>query len=221
MNAQVIELAGPAGAGKSTLASHLARSPEITVGIPLRRIDMVHGVTASAGMLARARLDQRGRWWRRSELRSIAYLHAWRAALPTASCTTSCLVLDHGPVFRLAALLADGPRMTRSAAFQRWWLQTGHRWAEHLDAVVWLDTDDDELQRRIDGRQQDHQLRGASATVTASFLDRYRDAFARVLTVVQDRGVQVLRVDSGAHTPADLQLLVHDAVLARSTRNRR
>src|SRR5881397_3911259 len=72
----VIELAGPAGAGKTTLARALRGfDPAPRVG----RTRLIGGLVPQAPALLAARLSARGRFWSADELRSLAYLSAWQA----------------------------------------------------------------------------------------------------------------------------------------------
>ena len=129
-----MELAGPAGAGKTTLARALvADSPATTTGVQVGPLGLAAGLASAAPQLAAARLSAPGRWWTRDELRSLAYLRAWRRAVGDGD---GLLVLDHGPVFRLASLAAFGPPMAASGAFARLRAGLAQDWGSLLDAVV-------------------------------------------------------------------------------------
>jgi RecA/RadA recombinase len=181
---RVVELAGPAGAGKTTLADTLRQQDE----------RMQAGLAGAAATLARARLAAPGRWWTAGELRSIAYLRAWLG--PAASRESDeTVLLDHGPAYRLAYLL-DGPPMAKTARFQSWWTRTGISWGQLLDAVIWLDAPDDVLIRRIDKRDRGHRIRGVGRDDAAAFLARYRAAYGAVLDVLGGAGTRIIRVDT-------------------------
>jgi adenylate kinase family enzyme len=193
---RVVELAGLAGAGKTTLATALAATGAATLGVEASRMRTVAGVAGAAPALVTARARSGGRLLTRSELRSVAYLGAWRT--PVSRFSDGDLLLDHGPVYRLASLLVTGPPLVHTPTFERWWRRTGEEWAGRLDLVVWLDTTDDLLRQRIDDRLRRHRLQGASRPQAQEFLDRYRRAYARTLDLVGREGTQVVRVDSGA-----------------------
>jgi len=207
----VVELAGPAGAGKTTLAGALAAdSPATTTGVQVGPLGLAVGLASTAPQLAAARLTAPGRWWTYDELRSLAYLRAWRRAVGDGD---GLLVLDHGPVFRLASLAAFGPPMTASRAFAGLRAGLAQDWGRLLDAVVWLDAPDDVLLRRIDGRAQQHRIQHVGPAEGARFLARYREAYRTTLALVADAGARVVEVDTATTSPtelaADLRATLH------------
>ena len=147
----VVELVGPAGSGKTTLARALCRRAGIAEGIELpRREHLPHAVRHGLLLLpAYLRVGGDGGWLTWKEMRSMTYLRAWPHHLDRPPTERAITVLDHGPVFRLARLRAHGPRITRSAAFERWWQQSLELWTGLLDVVVSLDAPDELLVDRI------------------------------------------------------------------------
>ncbi len=204
----VLELVGPAGSGKTTVADALrgAGPPEPGAASGVG-VEAAHGARLAAlgrvtPVLAAARVSGRGRWWTAGELRGIAALEAWRRPLrEAASGTGGAVVLDHGPVFRLAALAAYGPPMSRTAPFCAWWERTALAWADLLDGVVWLDADDAVLQARIDSRDRSHRIRGAGQPDAAEFLARYRQAYRAAVTALADAGTPVVHLDTTTLAP--------------------
>jgi len=68
----VVELAGPAGAGKTTVARALVRSlPGARLASPPGRLATVRSVVTTAPVLLASRsVAAPGRWWSEAELRS-------------------------------------------------------------------------------------------------------------------------------------------------------
>ncbi len=211
MTRRVIELVGPAGAGKTTLVNELlVLDTNTVVGVSAGRLGLVAGMAAAAPAVAAARLAAPGRWWTGAELRNLAYLHAWRA--PLTHGRTGTVLLDHGPVFRLAYLAASGPPMTNTPAFRRWWGRTSRSWARVLDTVVWLDAPDDVLIHRIDARERAHQVRGASHDDAAAFLARYRAAYRNALDILASEGTHVVCIDTSRASAAQTATVVRAAL---------
>lgn len=216
---QVYELAGPAGAGKTTLAETLVRDrADVIIGLPAGRTSMLVGVTAAAPMLLRGRASESHGPWTAADLRSIGYLHAWRrhAAEQHRPGCAGVVLLDHGPTYRLASLRL-GEAATRApapltAAFRQWWTRTAISWSGVLDAVVWLDAPDDVLVARIEDRDRFHRVRGRAATDVQGFLERYRDSYAAVLDLLGRCGTRVIRLNTGTATPEELALRVRAAL---------
>lgn len=184
MARRIVELVGPAGAGKTTLADLVsADGDEVRLGLPLGGAERRRAHAVAALRVVPACLRSRGerRWFTADEIRAMGYLDAWqrRAARPATAGGT--VLLDHGPVFRLAQLDEFGPPATTDPAFRRWWDGSVRRWAGLLDVVVRLDAPDDVLAARIRSRDQQHVVKGAADAAISAFLERYRTAYDRVL----------------------------------------
>ena len=209
----VVELVGLAGAGKSTLArTLLARSePPVQLDLPLSRTRSAAAqVVAQAPFLLPYLREARGTaWFTRDQVRGLGYLHAWQGSLNRGAAAGTCLVLDHGPLFRLAQLDAFGPPVAATAAFRRWWDATLDEWAELLDLVVCLDAPEQLLVQRIRSRDQRHILLGADDATSRDFLGRYRASYDRVLGRIRRRSPEaVLTLRTEAETPEALALQV-------------
>jgi hypothetical protein len=211
VNGGVVELAGPAGAGKTTVATALTRSlPGTRLGSPPGRLATARALLPTVPVLLASRsLAAPGRWWSEPELRSVGYLVAWQRRLAPPR-PEDLLLLDHGPVFRLAMLVAGRPNALEDHAFGPWWRRTTAVLAGKLDAVVVLDAPTAELIGRIEARDRAHRVRGADRGDAERFVDQYRAAFETVLRIMSDQGTPVVRVDTAA--PPDV---VVDAVRAR------
>jgi hypothetical protein len=211
MTVGVVELAGPAGAGKTTVARALVRAlPGARLGPTPGRLATVRSVVTTAPVLLATRsVAAPGRWWSEAELRSVGYLLAWQHQLRNAVAGEP-LLLDHGPVFRLAMLVAGRPQALRHPVFGPWWWRTATAWAGLLDAVVVLDAPTEELIARIEARPREHRVRGADPCEAERFIDAYRVAFDEVLRVVSGEGTPVVRVDAAGPPEA-----VADDVRAR------
>lgn len=212
MTRRIVELAGPAGAGKTTLARALLSDDGRTqLGVEAGRIGSMVGALSLGPVLAGARLSTGGRGWTEGELRNLVYLQAWRREL--ASRSSGTYLLDHGPVFRLAALAAWGPPMARTPAFRKWWTRTAQAWGRLLDGVVWLDAPDAVLVHRIDSRERTHRIQNAEAETASAFLARYRDAYDDVLDLLSRMDTPVLRIDTSTRTPESLAATVRSSLL--------
>jgi cytidylate kinase len=208
--AVVVEVAGPAGAGKTTVARALAeRRGDLRVGVPLSRLDLVRGYAPAAAIAPTYLREFRGtRWFTRGESRGIAYLGGWRrrlahdrAARPAGG-AGNIHVFDHGPIYRLVRLAEFGPPVTTSAAFRAWWEASLAQWAATLDLVVWLDASDAVLLGRIRSRERAHAVREAGVADATAFLARYRAGYEAVLArLAAMAGPRLLRFDTEQCTP--------------------
>lgn len=201
---RLVELVGLAGSGKSTLARELAaREPDVRIGVPLSRAASATAqAVAVAPFVAPYLRECRGTpWFGRGDVRGLGYLQAWHRSLTRPATADACVVLDHGPLFRLARLDTFGPPVTTTTRYRRWRETTLDEWADLLDVVVWLDAPDEVLLRRIRGREQRHVLRSAGDEASRTFLRDYRASYAGLLERVRERSpgaVLALRTDQAA-----------------------
>lgn len=205
----MIELVGPAGVGKTTLAQHLEAA-----GLAVRGT-MWHVPTPD---LARGTLKQcatafslyrdTGRFlW--SEVKHLARLDALYAsvrALPVNG--PRLVVLDEGPVYTFGWLQVIGHPRFSTFPPPPFWYDTLERWSRCLDAIVVLDAPDHVLANRIQTREKPHPLKNSSVAEITAFVNAYRQATTRVLLDLQAVGSPaVLRLKVGEDgEPADERL---------------
>ena len=206
----LIEVMGPAGAGKTSLARALAElDPAVRVGLGVGRLRWFPFLVARvARSLPAWGLRYRGdRWFTWNELKSLAFLAAWlRAARGRRG--RGAVVLDHGPLYRLARIRRFGPALVGSPGFDRWWRRSLEGWLSVLDLVVLLDAPDPVLLGRIGRRGHWYLSATPSEEERRAFLRRYREAFERVLGEIGAGGPKVLRLRSDLAGPGELAAAV-------------
>ena len=181
----LIEIMGPAAAGKTTLIRALCSSDaRIRAGLNLSKAEHVRPLLQKLGVFfpVWALHHRRDRWLDRREMRSIARLETWSQALERPTTTYGTVaVFDHGPLYKLAKLREFGPALIDSEPFDRWWHGSLVRWLEALDIVVMLEAPDEVLLQRVD--QRGHWFLGENhpQEEKVEFLTRYRRAFAEIL----------------------------------------
>jgi len=199
----IVELVGPAGSGKTTL-SHLlsAVASEVRIGpdIELRKMGQLplffRHMPAWMPFYFKGGAARRSLSW--EELKYITYLKAWPGLLRKPENRGKVMLLDHGPIFRLATLLAFGPDSLRKLEHRDWWERLYRQWAFNIDIIVWLDTDDETLIERINDRNQKHVMKGRRSTEAREFVVRYRMAYLRTLRSLMDhRQPRLLQFDTG------------------------
>lgn len=205
-SSELIEIAGPAGCGKTTLVDAL------TARIPTRPGVTECGRSCVPVALRLMPLLPVGYLWTellhgrfpRDTLRSMVYLEAWLLdrsrsesgdALPT--------LYDHGPFFRLATLELFGPR--GGAGLDRWWGSMREAWSDAMTLVVWLDAPDEVLLERIRTRDRDHACKQMSDAAARTWLGRYRAGFESALAVLEERRpADVVRYDTSDKSPDEI-----------------
>ena len=177
----VVEVIGPAAAGKTTLVRALSSNDAgIRVGVDVGMLRYVVGFVRTIGswMPRWVANHRRDRWFTWRETKSMVFLDAWYPALERQrGRSASVTVLDHGAFYRLARLREFGPQIAHSEAFERWWKASLDRWMKSIDVVVWLDGSDEVLLRRVEHRGHRKLASITSDEAKREFLARYRRAF--------------------------------------------
>lgn len=203
--ARLVELVGPAGAGKSTLSRVLpACDARFTVrrGVwYLPRLWLVVSMFAIVPTLLVALCG--GRPLKGPELAQMIRLDALRRCMARARRRGNhVIVLDEGPVFALAWLDLTY-RRNGDPGWAAWRRRMIGAWGDGLDAVVRLDAGDPVLARRIKERVKAHRVKDATSDEIAAFTHTFRDAYDRVVGELAQRGVRVTSVDTAAGGVAD------------------
>ena len=202
--ALIVELVGLAGTGKTTLARALSqRDDRICVSADLALLKKKHipifiRTIPSLWPLLLGR-DRSSRWFTWDEIKAMVYLKGWPRVLRRQALDNGTLVLlDHGPVFKLATLNAFGPERLKSQGFERWWQAMFQQWAFTLDVLIWLDAPETILVERINRRDQRHAVKGKSEREAYEYLTRYQKSYEQILAKLGAFGrPTLLQFDTG------------------------
>jgi len=196
----LVELVGPAGAGKTTLAqSFFELDPWqhacLTLwGLP-RRFLAASAIALLPTVVAARR---RGRPVHAREIAQMMRVRALRYAIDRASKQGKTIILlDEGSVFGLTWLDVFF-RPGADPALAQWRRREIVAWCRRLDAVVRLDAANAILAHRIRTREQPHPVKNDPDPAIDAFTARFRAAFDRVLTEMTAAGtVRLLRLQTG------------------------
>lgn len=206
-----VEIVGLAGAGKSTLTNTLCKSGKRVVVADRFRPTALRNMPFSVSYLlcSLPPLVLRGRIRRpmtRSELKRMISLKGWQRVLRRqASVNDAAIVLDQGPVFKLANLHGFGPEWLKRESLSDWWDHMFKQWAAVLDIIIWLDAPRDILVQRIHARRTWHAVKEKSGDEVTDFLSTYQLSCEHVVSnLVARRPIQVIRFDTSRRSPRQI-----------------
>jgi len=220
-NRCLVEVAGVAGSGKSTLTRSMCEDAGFSVGgfihtrLPSHLLRVARAVPRLLPILASDRRRPHMSW---PEFKLMVYVTRWRNVLHREMHRRGGVtVLDQGPIYALVRLKAEGKPFTISPAFEAWWEDMLQVWVEELSTVVWLDASDDVLWQRINGRSQLHKKKGEADDEGRRFIDTYRHSFEAVLDRMESSGTpEVLRFDTEEATADQLAARLRPHLMAHA-----
>ncbi|HEX6614691.1 MAG TPA: hypothetical protein VF046_00155 [Gemmatimonadales bacterium] len=201
----VVELAGPAAAGKTSLLLALGGGDrQLHAGLRVPR--HMHIATALSLAPTFLALHRPYGGLLRKEMKRITYLGSLSRLLQDGRPTQDgAVILDEGAVYMLARLQVFGADRIRSAAYARWWRGAIEAWARMLDLIVWLDAPDPILRARLRGRRQPHPAKALPDDGIDRFIATYRESYRRVVrALVEARGPEVLVIRTDRESVAQI-----------------
>jgi hypothetical protein len=210
---RVVEIIGPAGAGKTTLFTALRNYPEkiLLSDFPdVRRVAdspffVRYGLQLFPSLYHLSRKTSRP--LSRREFAWMSIIKGWPFVLQKdLQKNHKIIVLDQGPVYLLAEMREFGPAYLLHEDARNFWQEIYCRWAATLDLIVWLDAEDIYLLERIQMRAKEHVVKHEPTPVVYDFLARYRRAYDYVVSELKNcpNGPQVLRFDTSIQRTAEI-----------------
>lgn len=208
---KVVEIVGLAGAGKSTLSHALMRT---NASVRLCNFPDVRKISAApfflwnglqVSLALRNLEHDRSRKLTRREFAWLSILNGWPACLQR-ELRNQLIVLDQGPVYLLTELSEFGPEFLRCDAADNFWRRLHSRWADTLDAIIWLEAADADLLNRIRTREKEHVVKHKSDQATLAFLNLYRRAYERVILklTMTDSDLRIIRLETSQRSADEI-----------------
>ena len=196
----VVELVGPAGAGKSALSRVLSqRDKTVRAGLSVWRLSWLFLVINTFLLLPTLlRLYRKYRWFLGGEIKQIVRLRTlYQLLRRETSRNCRAVILEEGPVFALSWLQVFAHESLRSPDFEKWRRAVLSQWARIVDVIIWLDTTDPILAHRIRIRGQWHPVKDKPDQTIYEFLEGYRACFAQVISqFTAEGGLKTIKFDT-------------------------
>ena len=201
MRPLILEIVGPAGVGKTTIAQTLKQyNKKILINFHFTRLRLITSFTRSAFPLIPVLLQQyqNSRLFTWQEIKYMLFLrllhYVLKRKLPD-DCIVS--IQEHGSVHMLTVLYTFGPESINSKSFKKWWDNTLNRWRSTLDTIIYLEASNNILLERICSRNRDHRIKKKSAQEAYTFLMRYRTSIEYIISkLATNGGPKVLRYNT-------------------------
>ena len=188
----IVEVIGPAGSGKTTLFRALTEcNSQVQAEFlpPIRNVSYLPFFAENILRLCPllVRLPGTGdRMLNCQELAWMAMLKGWPKLLRKKAVDEDKIILmEQGPIFLMALLSEFGPSSLQAELAQRYWEEVIEQWSRIIDVVIWLDTSDETLIRRIRTRQDEHEVKEETDEEMKRYLARYRGVFERLMQVIR------------------------------------
>ncbi|MGR9012445.1 MAG: AAA family ATPase [Gammaproteobacteria bacterium] len=197
----VMEIVGPAGAGKTTILSALSKHDEKIrpiYGFRHKRyipLYVKHAILLSPFLLLQY---AKRRWYSPKEVNRMIRLKATRQILERQMAHEDLpILLDQGPIYTLSVLAEFGSQHTKNQDFIKWWEKTLQEWSETLALIVWVDAPDEVLLERIHTRSKQHVIKEKSNQEAIDFLGRFRSVYQQTIEKLKATGdAQVICYDT-------------------------
>ena len=210
---RIVEIIGPAGAGKTTLYKSLGQYPDQIrlSGFPdvRKKADALffirYGLQLIPDLLRISRRNSR--LLNRREFAWLSILKGWPAVLQGKWRNKShVIVLDQGPVYLMAEMKEFGPEYLNREDAEKFWHEIHCRWAATLDTIVCLDAADMHLLERIQTRAKGHIVKNEPESLVYEFLGRYRRTYDNLVSTLENcpGGPRVLRFDTKQFQPGEI-----------------
>jgi thymidylate kinase len=115
-------------------------------------------------------------------------------------------LLDHGPIYMLTSLYMMGLDENGDQDFNQWWKKKLNEWTSYLDAIIWLDAPNSVLVERINERESEHPIKGFPEADMGRFLNRYREAYDQVISIINSNGHQIELIEANSVTESSKQI---------------
>lgn len=197
----IIELVGPAGAGKTTILNALLNTDKTISTANPPSLSRTLSINSFFNSLFFFKffinsLPSLFHFYKYKnidinliiqEISFIAILNGWHNYIQKRIKKNSrFLVLDQGPVYMLAKLHILSSDYLSEICSQKWWKKLSRKWLNVIDMIVYLDTSNNHLIDRICQRRKWHPVKYKNIPEAYKFLCLNRTSYKYVISTFTD-----------------------------------
>lgn len=209
----IIELVGPAAAGKTTFCKYIcdksnnfsALSPPslsrtLSIDCLLDNLSVIKQIFFILPILYRLyKIKNTQRFLNISEISFLSILTGWHTVIrKNKKSYGKILIIDQGPIYMLSHLLIFGPDYIKNRYVIKYFESVYRNWANTLDMIIYFDTSDNYLIDRIRRRIKWHVEKDKDESEIVNFLALYRKTYKYLLSIFTEyqNSLEFLRFDT-------------------------
>jgi len=201
---RVIELAGLAGTGKSTLKNSILKL--YPNAIHTLRSDGCGLFLLRSSYLYINLYIQGGYDLLKSLIKMDILLNRLKRGYYNPN---QYLIFDQGPIFYAVNIITKLPN------FEKIILNRVSNIVPYYDEIIFLEAPLDILSNRINSREQKHRVKNLNKSIQIEFLKRHTKAFKKVLKLSHFKGVKVYGVDTNINSPKEVEEIVNEIIIKK------
>jgi gluconate kinase len=188
----IIEFVGVAGTGKTTVSQALSeRNPFIhrcQHPNPRNLSDSTFFIKNCLKLwMKNLHTNKEPQQISRREFAWMAILLGWPDYLRNKYAHHHVIALDQGPIFLITALHHYDLQELMNSLEDNWWREIYQSWSNTIDSIVFFDATNDELRKRIRGREKSHFVKETSDLEINTVLSMHRTVYKKAISCLVNR----------------------------------
>lgn len=217
---KTIEMLGLAGSGKTTIANILREDTvniQTLISFKRYKYHYVRSFLLSLPRFLHLFIQRVPFYYMKILFNSQAELDILKRNRDKQILDCSFIVLDQGPLLRLAVLECLGISGTQKSSIISWFLLLKKQAKDVLDAVVLLDASEEVLKKRINLRKKTHRMKNMSLEKTSEFFKEYRKSYDMLINDKENGSIPSVHLDTNTFTADEVAGQIAEILSCKSS----